>query len=70
MSITVNLKPSVLSRLEELSRELSVNTDTIIGKALEDYFYFQKLNSLRKDLKGHAQQVGFENDEDVFEAVS
>lgn len=70
MNITVNLKPSVLSRLEELSRELSVNTDTIIGKALEDYFYFQKLNRLRNDLKNHAQPLGFESEEDVFNAVS
>lgn len=68
--VTIKLKTSIVNRLEQKTIELKTNTDAIINKALEDYFYFEKLNSLRKEVKGQAKKLGFENEEDIFNNIS
>ena len=69
-SMIVKLKPSIMSRLEQRTKELKINADALINKALDDYFYFDRLNHLRKELKEQAQKQGFENEEDIFNAIS
>jgi hypothetical protein len=68
--LKIKLKPSVMSRLEQRTKELKTNADSLINKALEDYFYFERLNGLRKELKSQAQKQGIENEEGLFDAVS
>lgn len=68
--VTIKLKTSIVNRLEQKTIELKTNTDAIINKALEDYFYFEKLNSLRKEVKGQAKKLGFENEENIFNNIS
>ena len=68
--IKVRLKPSVLRSLEQRAQELKTDADTVINKALEDYFYVERLNALRQRLNGQAQNLGFETEEDIFGAIS
>ena len=68
--VTIKLKTSIVNRLEQKTIELKTNTDAIINKAIEDYFYFEKLNSLRKEVKGQAKKLGFENEENIFNNIS
>jgi uncharacterized protein YigA (DUF484 family) len=70
MELTINLKPSLLQRLEQRKQELKTNTDALINKALEDFFYFERLNALRQNLKNQAQEQGFQTEEDIFNAIS
>ena len=69
-SISIKLKTSVAKRVEQRTKELKINTDALINKALEDYFYFERLNALRQELKGKAQAAGFENEDSIFNAIS
>ena len=69
-SISIKLKTSVAKRVAEKTKELKINSDVLINKALEDYFYFERLNALRQELKGKAQAAGFENEEGIFNAIS
>ena len=69
-TMTIKLKPSMMSRLEQKTKELKINTDALINKALEDYFYFERLKNIREELRGEAKKNGFENEEDIFNAIS
>ncbi len=69
-TMTIKLKPSMMSRLEQKTKELKINTDALINKALEDYFYFERLKNIREELRGEAKKHGFENEEDIFNAIS
>ena len=68
--INIKLKTSVAKRVAEKTKELKIDTDALINKALEEYFYFERFNALRQELKGKAQAAGFENEEGIFDAIS
>ena len=68
--IRIKLKPSVLRSLEQRTRELKTNADDVINRALENYFYIERLNALRQQWQGQAQKLGFESEDDIFGAVS
>ncbi len=69
-TMTITLKPSVMSRLEQKTKELKTNTNSLINKALEDYFYFERLNALRQEVKAQAKKQGFVNEDDILNAIS
>jgi len=68
--INIKLKPSILRRLEQKTNELKTNADNVVNKALEDYFYTERLNAMRQKLRGKAKEQGFDSEEDIFEAIS
>ena len=69
-TINIKLKPSILRRLEQKTNELKTNADNVVNKALEDYFYTERLNAMRQKLRGKAKEQGFDSEEDIFEAIS
>jgi predicted transcriptional regulator len=69
-TISVKLKTSVAKRVEQKTKELKINTDALINKALEDYFYFERLNTIRQELKRKAQAAGIEDEDALFEVIS
>ncbi len=38
MELTITLKNSILKRINKRKKELNLDTDALINKALEDYF--------------------------------
>lgn len=69
-TISIKLKPSILRSLEQKTNELKTDADNVVNKALEDYFYVERLNAMRQQLRGKAKEQGFDSEEDIFEAVS
>lgn len=69
-TINIKLKPATMRRLEQKTKSLKINTDVLINKALDDYFYFERLNELRSEVKNNAKEQGFENEEAIFNAIS
>ena len=69
-TINIKLKPSVFRSLEKKTNELKTNADNVVNKALEDYFYVERLNAMRQQLQGTAKEQGFTNEDDIFEAIS
>lgn len=69
-TINIKLKPSILRSLEQKTSELKTDADHVVNKALEDYFYVERLNAMRKQLQGKAKEQGFESEEDIFDAIS
>ncbi len=69
-TISIKLKPSVLRSLEKKANELKTDADNVVNKALEDYFYVERLNTMRQQLRGKAEEEGFGSEEDIFDAVS
>jgi hypothetical protein len=69
-TIKIKLKPSILRSLEQKTKELKINADEVVNKALEDYFYLERLNTMRQQFQGKAREQGFDSEEDLFEAIS
>jgi hypothetical protein len=70
MNINIRLKPTLLRQLEQKKKTLNLDTEAVISKALEDYFYFDRINDLREEMKFKAKEIGFETEEDIFNAIS
>jgi hypothetical protein len=69
-TIKIKLKPSVLRSLEQKAKELNTNADDVVNKALEDYFYVERLNAMRQRFREKAKEQGFDSEEDIFDAIS
>ncbi len=69
-TMTIRLKPAIIVRLEQKRKELKTTSEAVINKALEDYFYFERLNALRQEVKEQAKKQGFGNEDDIFNAIS
>ena len=66
----INLRASNLRLLEQKSKDLNLNSEELINRALDDYFYFEKLRELRKSLINVAKQNGIESEDALFDAIS
>ncbi len=69
-NINIRLKPTLLLQLEQKKKTLNLDTEAVISKALEDYFYFDRINALREEMKFKATELGFVTEEDIFNAIS
>jgi predicted transcriptional regulator len=69
-NINIRLKPTLLRQLEQKKKTLNLDTEAVISKALEDYFYFDRINALREEMKFKATELGFVTEEDIFNAIS
>lgn len=70
MELTITLKNSILKRINKRKKELNLDTDALINKALEDYFYFERLNELRQKYKSKANKQGYLAEEDILKDIS
>ena len=68
--ISLKLKKSLKRGLEKKAKELKLNTNDLIIKALENFIYFEKVNNLRRELNKYATKKGFKGEEDVFREIS
>ncbi|MCH8317076.1 MAG: hypothetical protein IIA88_01040 [Bacteroidetes bacterium] len=68
--ISLKFKDSLKKGLEKKAKELKLNTNDLIIKALENFIYFEKVNNLRRELNKYATKKGFKGEEDVFREIS
>lgn len=68
--ISLKLKETLKRGIEKKAKELKLNTNDLIIKALENFIYFEKVNNLRQELNKYATKKGFKGEEDVFREIS
>lgn len=69
-SITVQLPDKLKAQLQQRAKELDLNVDALIERALLEFFYLERLNQLRERLGHQFKAQGIENEEDIYALVS
>ncbi|MFN0033747.1 MAG: hypothetical protein ACKVUS_01685 [Saprospiraceae bacterium] len=69
-SLTVHIPDTLESQLQLKAKEMNLNIDSLVEKALQDFFYFERLNHLRGRLNRHFKLQGIESEEDIYRLVS
>lgn len=69
-ALTVRLPDALKLQVQIKAQELNLNVDALIEKALQDFFYFERLARLRERLQLHFKAQGVESEEDVYRLVS
>ena len=69
-AITVQLPEKLKAQLQERAKELNLNVDALVEKALLEFFYLERLNQLRERLGQQFKAQGIENEEDIYALVS
>ncbi|WP_460983664.1 hypothetical protein [Spirosoma fluminis] len=68
--IAVKLEDKVFQDLKEVSNEYSLPSDEMINRILKNYLHVEKINKLRRELKGTAEAAGFMTEEDIYREIS
>ena len=69
-SISLQLNKKLKSRIEKRAKDLDTNTNDLIIMALENYFYFEKVDKLRTELNKYATLRGYKSEEDIYREIS
>lgn len=69
-SLTIRLPDALKLQLQTKAQELNLNVDALIEKALQDFFYFERMNRLRERLNLHFKAQDIESEEDIYRIVS
>ncbi len=69
-TISIKIEDELKRQVEEKAKELQINTNDLIVKALNEFLYLARVNQLRDDLTDYAKKQGFESEEDIFREIS
>lgn len=69
-TINISLSNDVRTALDDLTRKEGVAADDVINEAVRQYLFFRKLTLLRERLSVKAQELGINNEDDVFRLIS
>ncbi len=69
-TISINIEDELKRQVEEKAKELQIDTNDLIVKALHEFFYLTRVNQLRDDLGEYAKKQGFDSEEDIFREIS
>jgi hypothetical protein len=70
MKSEIKLTRETLKLVEDYSAESKINKDDLVEKAIKSYISIQKLNKIRKQLKGVARKAGFKSEQDILDRIS
>jgi len=68
--IAVELDDKVFQELEKASADLNMPSSQVIGRIVKNYLHVEKVNKLRRELKGTAEAAGFHSEEDIYRIIS
>ncbi len=66
----IKLKKETLKMVNDYSAETKVNRDELVNRAVKSYISIQKMNKIRKMLKGVAKKSGFKSEQDILDRIS
>ncbi|MCU0392610.1 MAG: hypothetical protein MUE81_15970 [Thermoflexibacter sp.] len=69
-NLSIQVEDNFFTRIESRAKELKINTDELIIKALEHFLYVEKLHLLRQKLEIYAQINDFSSEEDFYNQIS
>ena len=68
--VAVELDDKVFRDLEEASGTINLPSDQMISRIVKNYLHVEKMNKLRRELKGTAEAAGFSSEEDIYREIS
>jgi CRISPR/Cas system CMR subunit Cmr4 (Cas7 group RAMP superfamily) len=68
--VAIELEDKVFQDLEEASGELNVPSDQMISRIVKNYLHIEKMNKIRRELRGTAEAAGFFSEEDIYREIS
>lgn len=69
-TIQINIEDKLRQEIEAQAKAMNMEVESLLKKALSDYFYLRRVDTLRKKLNKKARLLGYKSEEDVFGAVS
>ncbi|QMW01364.1 hypothetical protein [Spirosoma foliorum] len=68
--VAVELEDKVLRDLEEASETVNLPSGQMISRIVKNYLHIEKMNKIRRELKGTAEAAGFFSEEDIYREIS
>lgn len=68
--VNIKLEPELQKMIEANSRQKNINPEELVKNILRDYLFLEKLDITRKKYQEKMKQMGFNNEDDIFNAVS
>mgnify|MGYP003386840077 CR=1 FL=1 len=69
-TLQINIEDKLRLEIEAQAKALNLDVETLVKKALSDYFYLRRVDNLRRRLNKKAKALGYKSEEDIFESVS
>ncbi len=68
--VAVKLEDNVFQDLEEASTTSNLSSEEMISRIVKNYLHIEKMNKIRRELKGSAEAAGFLSEEDIYREIS
>ncbi len=68
--VAVELEDKIFRDLEEVSGTANLPSDQMISRIVKNYLHVEKMNKIRRELKGTAEAAGFFSEEDIYREIS
>ncbi len=69
-SISVKIEDKLKRQIEEKAAELKIPANELILQAIKDFLYFDQINMLRDKLEEKFKAKGYQNEDDIYNAIS
>ncbi|MGM9507843.1 hypothetical protein ACS5NO_08955 [Larkinella sp. GY13] len=68
--LTLSLEENAFNDLQAKSKQLNLSSEKLVQKIIADYLYLERINRIRQEMKGFAEEAGFQSEEDIFREIS
>ncbi len=69
-TVTIELEDEILARVRQYSKKKQMEVSEVLSESLRSFLLRAELSELQDELAGKAAQFGFDNEEDLFDAIS
>ena len=70
IQLPLNINDKLLLKIEETARQMKIDKNDLIIKALKKYLLIYNIRTLRKKYRPAIKKLGFKSERDIFDAVS
>ncbi|QJD78083.1 hypothetical protein [Spirosoma rhododendri] len=68
--VAVKFEDTVFQDLEEASTTADLSSEEMISRIVKNYLHIEKMNKIRRELKGSAETAGFFSEDDIYNEIS
>jgi len=69
-TISIELQDELKEQLENNAKALNMKPNELIIKALSDFFFLNKIDTVRQQIAPKFKELGYQNEQDIFDQVS
>lgn len=70
IQLPLNISDKLLFKVEETAKQMKIDKNDLIIKALKKYLLIYSIKTFRKKHKPAIKRLGFKSERDIFDAVS